>query len=159
MQKRSEEQVLTLTSNAVNCASMLFPGAPILMASDLSRCTEVAVEYGNQKSAKVVAREHMSLPLHLDKADGMESRQPSEFYDTFVDLYLMGMARCVTYNRGGFGQWASLLSHDSTCHHNQKTSQKGVGAPCNWTEGEEATTDVQHEQKAPLFMAPMPLNP
>ena len=138
---------------------MLFPGAPILMASDFSRCTQVAVEYGQQKSAHVVAREQMALPLHLDKADGVESRQASDFYDTFVDLYLMGMARCVTYNRGGFGQWASLLSHNSTCYHNQKTSQKGIGAPCNWTEGRGSTTDMKYEQKIPLFVEPMASDP
>ncbi|CAJ1959369.1 unnamed protein product [Cylindrotheca closterium] len=160
VEKRTEEQVWALTSNAVNCASMLYPGTPILMASDLSRCTEVAVEYGKQKAAKVVAREQISLPLHLDKADGMENRKPSEFYDTFVDLYLMGMARCVTYNRGGFGQWASLLSHNSSCHHNQKTSIKGVGAPCNWTEGNgNSVVGANQESPIPLFVEPMSSDP
>jgi hypothetical protein len=40
---------------------------------------------------------------------------PSEFYSTFVDFYIAGNARCVSYGRGGFGRFANILSYDWTC--------------------------------------------
>ncbi|VEU45143.1 unnamed protein product [Pseudo-nitzschia multistriata] len=41
------------------------------------------------------------------------------FYDTFVDLYLMAMARCVTYGRGGYGHWALLIGGHLDCAKRQ----------------------------------------
>ena len=35
---------------------------------------------------------------------------------TFVDLYLAGNGNCVTYGRGGFGRFASLLSFNVSCN-------------------------------------------
>lgn len=125
------------------------------MASDHALATQMAVQYGEKQSAHVVAREHTAQPLHLDKAENVTDRSPSDFYDTFVDLYLMGLSRCVTFNRGGFGQWASLMSHNSTCRHNQKTTAHGIGAPCNWT---EPTSPVNHPKQSgeiPFFVEPV----
>lgn len=41
--------------------------------------------------------------------------QPSDYYSTFVDLIVAGSGKCVTYGRGGFGRFASLLSYNASC--------------------------------------------
>jgi hypothetical protein len=56
----------------------------------------------------------------LRQGQHWQKRAPSEYYDTFVDLYLLAMAKCVTYGVGGYGRWASYMSFNSTCairHH------------------------------------------
>ena len=86
------------TKNAVHCASTLRPGGPILFASDHTYSQEVALEYGRALNTTLVSRIHDKLPLHMDKAENWTSLSPSDFYDVFVDLYLMGMGRCVSTN-------------------------------------------------------------
>jgi hypothetical protein len=142
------------TRNALNCASKLRPGGPFLFASDHTYSANAAVGYGMSKGTKVVARKHDKQPLHLDKVWNWETLHPVEFYDTFVDLLLMGMGRCVIYNRGGFGQWALLISYNSSCFQNQKTSRYGIGVPCNWTEPAIPRMDARRSI-APLFLEPM----
>ena len=155
IEERPKAQAKEWTENALNCASKLRPGGPFLFASDHSYSTQAAIAYGKERSTKVVAREHQNLPLHFDRAENMESRQPQEFYDSFVDLYLMGMGRCVTFNRGGFGAWALLIGYNATCRQNQKTSQAGIGVRCNWTEPAMPVVEVKRSG-APLFLEPMP---
>ncbi|CAB9515315.1 expressed unknown protein [Seminavis robusta] len=62
--------------------------------------------------------------LHLDKATRSTSvnqrqqssdYQPVDFYDTFLDLFLMAHAQCISYGQGGFGKMGSLLSQDPSC--------------------------------------------
>ena len=54
-------------------------------------------------------------PWHLDSFVG-----PVEnFYDTFVDLYLLAMAGCVTYNKGGYGHWGMLIGGHPQCEMQQ----------------------------------------
>jgi len=57
----------------------------------------------------------LSQPWHLDSFLG-----PTEnFYDTFVDLYLLAMAGCVTYNKGGYGHWGMLIGGHPHCQVRQ----------------------------------------
>ena len=105
---RENSQTIEWTRNAINCASSLFPGKPIYFASDHTYAIQAALEYGTEMSLKssssskikIVARQQNPTndlpPLHLDNAQNITIRQPEEFYDTWVDLYLMGMSRCVT---------------------------------------------------------------
>lgn len=86
------------TFNALNCASMLFPGAPIFFASDSSIAVTFAEYYGELKNSSIAVRKHDNPPLHVDKTSKWRGRKASDYYDTFVDLYLVGMSRCVTYN-------------------------------------------------------------
>ena len=100
---REDSQTIEWTQNAINCATQLYPSTPsIFFASDYTFATTAAIEYGNQKNLHVVARHHTLFPLHLDSAENILERKPSEFYDTWVDLYLMGMSRCVTVSFGFF---------------------------------------------------------
>lgn len=153
-ENRSEEQTTEWVQNALNCASMLQPGGPIVFSSDHTLSTEIALAYGYQQNTIVVCRKQVQQPLHLDKADHILHRKPSEFYDVFVDLYLMGMSRCLTYNRGGFGTWALLIGYNSTCFYNQKTTSEGIRAPCNWTSPTQREIPAENSH-APLFVDPV----
>ena len=153
--ERTDEQAMEWTQNAINCASTLRPGGPFLFASDHSYSTTAAIAYGREMSTKIVSRRHDKPPLHLDRADNIEKRHPQEFYDTFVDLYLMGMGRCMVFNRGGFGTWALLIGYDSKCYQNQKTSSQGIGFKCNWTKPDQSLP-LPQASGTPLFCEPMP---
>lgn len=51
-------------------------------------------------------------PAHLQFS---KSNLPSSFYPLFVDLWIMSQSRCVSYGAGGFGQFASWISHNVSC--------------------------------------------
>lgn len=164
---RTEKTMIDWVENALNCASHLRPGGPYFFSSDYTFSTEAAIAYGISQHVDVFSRVHDSLPLHLDQADDILNRNPSDFYDTFIDLYLMALSRCVTYNRGGFGQWALLIGYNSSCSHNIKTSSAGIAAPCDWVSTTTTTTTTSgtkrhntHKKKessriAPLFLPPI----
>ena len=91
--------------NAVDCAAKLLPGKPIFFASDSRNVSGFAIEYGK---GRVVADINGSDPLHLDRGtnflavrDGVSNRSASDYYSVFVELYLLGNARCVTHGIGG----------------------------------------------------------
>jgi hypothetical protein len=50
---------------------------------------------------------------------------PSQYYDVFVDLYLLGKSQCVTTGAGGYGRLGSMLSYNRTCSmdHSMTTCQ------------------------------------
>jgi hypothetical protein len=117
---------------AVNCAAQLAGNAtsstPIYFASDSAVTTRMALEYGIQQRLPVVGRNVTVEPLHLDRgstflkdtfktaANDWKGRPASDFYDTFVDLYLLALSKCSTFGQGGYGSWAAALSsHDRTC--------------------------------------------
>lgn len=52
-----------------------------------------------------------------------------DYYSTFIDLYLAGNGKCVSFGRGGFGRFASLLSYDASC--NIKHTAKFWPAVCH----------------------------
>lgn len=139
-QERKPEQLKTWATNAVNCASMLRPGVPILFASDSTYATQMALEYGQTRGSHVVVARTTAAtaqPLHLDKATTTEV-SPEHYYDTFVDLYLLGMSHCLTYNIGGYGKWGLLLGYNSSCgmrHQKGHGFKKDNLAPCVWMDG------------------------
>jgi len=53
--------------------------------------------------------------LNIDKFGKDDQRSQSEFYSEFVDLLITANGKCVSYGKGGFGRFALLLSHNSTC--------------------------------------------
>ena len=193
------------TQNAIRCASQLQPGGPYFLSSDSSYAVRVGRDYGQQQqhfsSVRIVSRSVIQQesnlnnnrhpqpppppeqPFHLDKAP--RSARASDFYDTFVDLYLLALSRCVTYNMGGYGTWALLISpyanhagagagpdgSTTVCawqHHNAS----GIH-PCEWVEPPIKTTTTtttameimngtsplrrsSESRDLPLFLPPMP---
>jgi hypothetical protein len=124
----------------------------ILVASDCLGASQLAVAYGqgrvvsqsttpaddsiHNNSNSAMSAQYQT-PLHLDREADFLSRHeqrgvllqhqtalPAEaYYNVFVDLYLLAMARCVTYDRGGFGKLASLLSTNTSCFIRHKTNK------------------------------------
>jgi hypothetical protein len=131
----------------------------------------------NRNSNGDGGNKHVDGPLHFAKASDLHSRQPSEFYSTFVDLFILGMARCTVVNRGGFGTFGSLVSYNASCLISQKTSSKGIQHRCDWLDHHNdnhdydknttrkkddkieplhETQDLRPERWPPLFLDPMP---
>jgi hypothetical protein len=159
------------TRNAIDCASTLRPGKPIYLASDSTEVLEYGVHYGrNVQGAIMVLHENYLVPsLHLDRGDDVDGHPnstgwvpksdrhpPSDYYDTFIDLYMLTMSGCIVYSKGGFGLWAILISGNTPCRFQQKLRQTNV-ASCNFTKGSD------HEQEGPrrdsVRLGPMFLEP
>jgi hypothetical protein len=133
---------MNLIRNGINCATKLKPGLPVYFASDSSKATRAALEYGRSKqnanttaTATVVARIADTEPLHIDRginflqrSNGWKNVSAAAFYDTFVDLYLLAGSQCLSYGVGGYGLWGSLLSHNSSCSNSHKKEK------CGWTD-------------------------
>ena len=87
--------------NAMNCASRLSPGTQIFFASDSGLAMETAEEYAKEKNQSFARNDQQNDPIHLDFASrGNKTYAISEYYDSFVDLLLMGSGRCVTFGQG-----------------------------------------------------------
>ncbi|KAL7566740.1 hypothetical protein ACA910_017790 [Epithemia clementina (nom. ined.)] len=147
------------TINALNCISSQRPGGPFLFSSDSAYAKRIAVEYGKQKNTPIVARVDAPPPLHLDVVEDWETRNASDFNDIFVDLYLMAMGRCMSYNVGGFAKWAQLISgRGFTCNRRHWT--KGVDKKsanktgCVWVDGSRRVK-ANKKPNGPLFLPPM----
>ena len=110
---------------------------PIFVAADSVNVTKWAVEYGRRYGQRVVSSTLLDhdkedghhdadrqlpdvskISLHLDRGSNFLSAKdpdwmdhpPSSYYDSFVDLYMLAMGRCVTFHIGGFGRWAAILT-------------------------------------------------
>lgn len=162
--KRDIKETKELTINAMNCASELRPGGPFLVASDSPEATQTALEYGKEKNVAVVSRSqaHHREPLHIGyyEVNATMGIEAADFYDTFVDIYLISMTRCVAFGKGGYGRWGLLMGYNQTCHHAHHGSK--WAQQCTWTEPStyEQTEWSEHRPKLelPLFRAPMPDN-
>jgi hypothetical protein len=130
---------LPMIHNSINCASTMLQqnkpddasssSWPIYFASDSSNATKHAVQYaqqGNKKNAtsiRIAFRKTDREPLHLDrggsdflkKSNAWRNNTASDFYDVFVDLYLLANSGCSTIGIGGFGKWGALMSYNTSC--------------------------------------------
>ena len=93
-----KHQVVDWSMNAVNCALKIYPNAPaIYFASDSSE----AVNYMQYESPyatslhNIVSHNTSKDLLHVDISNH-EMYEPHDFYPAFVDLYLIGNAKCVS---------------------------------------------------------------
>jgi hypothetical protein len=130
---RRDAQLHRMAENAINCASNLRPEGPIYFASDSKIVIDHVVgTLSRQTTTRIVALQRDYEPLHLEKALNWQNRSASEYYDTFVDLYLLALSKCVTYNVGGFGEWGLWISRHPNCSI-QHGELKAIIMPCNWT--------------------------
>jgi hypothetical protein len=126
---RDETDIAKTAINAANCASQLRPGGPVYFASDSTVALRSVQDYAKNHGYPIVTIENQ-VPLHLDKAGNWSTRHPSDFYSVFVDLYLMGMGKCVSYGQGGFGRYGLLLSYNASCY--VRHTVKGRKKNCSW---------------------------
>ncbi|KAI2497845.1 hypothetical protein MHU86_16628 [Fragilaria crotonensis] len=150
----TEQLLFTVAENAINCASNLRPQGPIYVASD-SKCVvdHILGNIAPRKTTKIVALKRDYEPLHLEKASKWRDRQASEYYDTFVDLYLIALSSCVTYNIGGFGEWGLWISRNSSCfiRHGKPTSPV---RKCDWS-GLASPQYSRPADNESMFLPPM----
>jgi hypothetical protein len=155
VQDRNKDTIFEWTRNALNCASQLRPGAPIFFASDSLNATIMAKKYAHQKGA--LLRTHTpnpNPPLHLDRCRDWQDRPTSDFYDTFVDLYLLALGGCVTFNKGGYGHWALLIGGDIKCSYKQKNNDWGkIQNKCEWLDSKPKPEESR--PKTAVFLDPM----
>lgn len=138
---RDETFIRDMTQNAVQCGLQLVSqlqaktsAVRIFFASDSSVAARTALEYGNGTVVSATSPD-AKPPLHLDRAN---STDPSDYYNIFVDLLLLGNSRCATFNIGGFGRWGALIAYpfyEHTIINKAKEfkSDNGVHSPC-WIE-------------------------
>ena len=160
---RDKRLVANWTRNALNCASNLRPDGPYLFVSDTEQAKLVAIQYGKQKEATVVARMNgHSYENHRFDGDDWTTKRASDYYPAFVDLYMMSMASCYSYNVGLLAQWANLISGTSlgcSVRHwtpgVNKNSANRNGCP--WT-GQPSKVQVRHKRgrkASDMFILPM----
>jgi hypothetical protein len=156
IQDRPKEQIHEWTRNAVNCASQLRPGKPIFFSSDSLEATHFAKRYAKEKGG--IVQSHYPNPnpsLHLDRCKDWHRRPASDFYDTFVDLYLIALGECVTFNQGGFGHWGLLIGGKSDCFLNQKATRTGkIKNYCQWSQDSSnlKQSTISSNKRVPLFL-------
>ena len=156
--ERDERQIRRWTANALNCASQLRPGMPIFFASDSDKAAAYAKTYGLDNSGRVETHTPIpNPPLHLDRCRDWQKHPISDFYDTFVDLYLLALGGCVTFNKGGYGHWGLLIGGDPNCFIDQQTRDGGsFGEKCKWQSGGEGPVDQPPKAATTsLFVEPM----
>jgi hypothetical protein len=148
--KKTKAQITVATTHALQCASVMYPGVPIFVATDSPKTVRPVVQdlvqkYENdpEMMIRIVMLPYSSNTttatdkvLHLDHDPEWQSRTPDEYDSVFLDLYLLGQARCVIYGRGGYGKFGSLLSSGAaTCGFDVSAIQ----IPCPWTLGNGTT--------------------
>ncbi|KAL3903056.1 MAG: hypothetical protein SGILL_010593 [Bacillariaceae sp.] len=140
---KTTETLKRFAFHAVDCAEDMSPRVPIYFASDSKVAVDAVREYGMSHAEKRIVTfasdDTGKEALHLDKPTDYET-QPSDYYATFVDLFILANGRCLVYGQGGFGLFAALLSHDANCtaQHSGKKKLYDCGFPSNSTETEES---------------------
>ena len=132
------ENLVESVRNALTCASQFSSfssvGMPIVVASDSQRVTDIAQQLAPSHvvtTAAAALGNYSGPTIHLDRGSRFlekpgalvikESSFPVEaYYATFVDFYILMGAKCVAFDRGGFGRFASLLSADPTCRSDHR---------------------------------------
>lgn len=73
---------------------------------------------GKQKAEEEVALLHLDRGSNFvgPKIKGSTRYEAQEYFDTFVDLYLLSKSRCIVFGIGNYGRWANLLSDNIWCH-------------------------------------------
>ena len=151
---RDPNETIALSVNGINCASSLYPGAPVYFAADIKFAVEVAREYGRQRHLPVGSLDFLENPIHFDRDPDWRSRQASDYDDTFVDLFMLGQSRCVTHSNGGYGSFGSLLSYDASCNIRYFKGRNIQFQQCSWTnpDGSNETLSPPEMQIPPDLM-------
>jgi hypothetical protein len=127
-QDQKEAILLRSVTQALQCASHLKPKVPIYFAADATQANQLVQQhFHNNRTIRRIstlsAQRASSVHLAFAKLE-----HPSGYFPIFVDLLMMGNADCVSYGRGGFGQLASYLSYNATCHQFRRSG----GDACSW---------------------------
>jgi hypothetical protein len=87
----------------------------------------------------IAAAPALKEPLHLDRGRVFLKRRThdvhkhavEDFYDIFVDLYLLANAACVSIGTGRFGRLGMQLSYNMSCSNDRRVNRKRRDF-CKW---------------------------
>lgn len=158
---RPKRKLEELGENAVKCASNLIQQQDAASAIYFASDSKVAMDYivdqvapQQQSTYSIVALRRDYEPLHVEKTLNWQSRNASEYYDTFVDLYILAMSKCVSYNVGGYGQWGLFLSGHVTCFNKHANKQQPYR--CEWGAiSNNFTASEALRRRRPLLLPPL----
>jgi len=134
-----------LYSNALACVDRMSPGThlPIYLASDSSfgeymqNISTLPIRASSSSSSTSTSTWGNSTthadPLHID-ANEYQGRDPSHFYQAFVDMYIMANATCLSRGSGGFGLLpiriggvtCTLIHTKTVCADPPRTAENGT---------------------------------
>ena len=155
-QGRNPTEIEQWTKTSINCLSQITSG-PYYVASDSDVAKRAAVAYGLERNVQIVAR--TVPPVHMDIAQ--ENQDLASLEEIFIDLFLLSLGQCLSFNKGGFAKWAQLVSgHSFTCNIRYWTrgvDKRSSHVSCEWNEtaliGEEDA--LAGRLQTPLFLPPM----
>ena len=122
-----ERELKEKVQNAMNCLSQLRPGGPYFVAAQTYDIARMAQAYGKAKNVEVHAKQIMHDAGTV----------PKDLYISFVEIYFMANARCVAYNRGGYGQLGYMLGFDYDCRVRYSNPRE---KKCEWKDGSSSAT-------------------
>ena len=118
----TRDVVFKIGDNAVKCATKAMPDTKyVYVASDAHEIINYLLDespswaQNNQtnttrKNVTILMRpNHANISLHLE-IHPTEYTKPSNYSDTFLDLWIMAHSKCLSQGLGGFGHFGSVLS-------------------------------------------------
>ena len=125
-------RLLYVTTDSINATRYAVQYGNELLQALRPTTTSESTPPNNHLSYRVVSRNmddhHAHDPLHLDRGSvylkggrhgprlDWDHFNASDYYDTFVDLYLLAGAHCTAFGVGGYGKWANRLSPNPNCY-------------------------------------------
>ena len=100
----SARRIYRLSNSSTNTNKIYF-------ASDSHHVNQYALllNNGSSSSMHITGISHRKEPLHFDKPMD-DNEKPCDFYDSFVDIWLISSAKCTVSDLGGYGLLAAYLS-------------------------------------------------
>ena len=141
---RTKWNVELLSHNAINCAMEAMPEARrVYFASDANEAVQYLLDESPWSDKydfpnttvtrdtvvipKLLARpDYNTEPRHFDTAH-YKGSHPSEFYATFVDMWIMSHAKCISHGTGGFPRLTAILAGNyNTCRIKSWMNKNGT---------------------------------
>lgn len=122
----AKQEVIRLTTHAMDCLDSNDTSLPIYFASD----TNEAVKFVTQEQDSVVGMVTPLEKMHLNRNDRIgliRKTPPSAFYPAFVDLWILSQAKCIAVGAGGYGVFASILGESDCIVFHSENSFVGDG--------------------------------
>jgi len=115
------EELRAKVHEAMNCLSGLRPGGPYFVAAQTYAIAQHALDY---------AKQHTGVNVQAKQIAHDTSTVPVDLYTSFVEIMLLASARCVAFNRGGYGQLGYMLGYDYNC----RIKYTGEDVECKWVD-------------------------
>jgi len=128
-----KELRMEIVDNSVACVVHIAGSSdlPVYFTSDVIQDVQYMTEKSpyaaksnaelSEQPVKVVALTNMNRFHSDDKKFNWEKDDPRDLYPVFIDLWLMGNSKCVSYGQGGFGMFGARLADEGCMIQHQKS--------------------------------------